>query len=164
MNFLDGITNLTNWMGNVIMPTVAGLFFALAVVRYARGYPHQYIAWSGLMCLMVSGLLRGLETFTSQSGWNNPDTIWVTLRGLVNWTCNVFMPVYAVLQILQGVLAYGGVGHRIYHGSPWIRHFAAAGIGADAFRTAAACRVLRTERCRRYPPKNAMNMSAWRNR
>ena len=53
MNFLDGITNLTNWMGNVIMPTVAGLFFALAVVRYARGYPHQYIAWSGLMCLMV---------------------------------------------------------------------------------------------------------------
>ena len=28
MNFLDGITNLTNWMGNVIMPTVAGLFFA----------------------------------------------------------------------------------------------------------------------------------------
>ena len=118
MNLLNGITNLTNWMGNVIMPTVAGLFFAIAVVRYARGYPHQYIAWSGLMCLMVSGLLRGLETFASQSAWNNPDTIWITLRGLVNWTCNVFMPVYAVLQIVQGVLAYGGVGHRIYHGSP----------------------------------------------
>jgi len=128
MDFLDGITNLTNWMGNVIMPTVSGLFFALAVVRYARGYAHQYIAWSGLMCLMVSGLLRGLETFTSQSGWNNPDTIWITLRGLVNWTCNVFMPVYAVLQIVNGVLAYGGVGHRIYHGSPWVRHFAAAGM------------------------------------
>ena len=28
---------MTNWMGNVIMPTVAGLFFAFAVVRYARG-------------------------------------------------------------------------------------------------------------------------------
>jgi membrane protease YdiL (CAAX protease family) len=51
MNFLNGITNLTNWMANVIMPTLAGLFFALAVVRYARGYAHQYIAWSGLMCL-----------------------------------------------------------------------------------------------------------------
>jgi hypothetical protein len=80
------------------------------------------------MCLMVSGLLRGLETFASQSAWNNPDSIWITLRGLVNWTCNVFMPVYAVLQILQGVLAYGGVGNRLYHGSPWIRHFAAAGM------------------------------------
>ena len=38
---LNGITNLTNWMGNVIMPTVAGLFFALAVIRYARGYPYH---------------------------------------------------------------------------------------------------------------------------
>ena len=67
MTFLNGITNLTNWMGNVIMPTVAGLFFALAVIRYARGYPHQYIAWSGLMCLMISGLLRGIEKFRIQS-------------------------------------------------------------------------------------------------
>src|ERR1035441_10480646 len=91
MTLLNGITHLTNWMGNVIMPTLAGLFFALSVVRYARGYPHQYIAWACLMCLMVSGLLRGLETFASQSAWNNPDTIWITLRGLVNWTCNVFI-------------------------------------------------------------------------
>ena len=103
MTFLNGITNLTNWMGNVIMPTVAGLFFALAVIRYARGYPHQYIAWSGLMCLMISGLLRGIEKFASQAAWNNPDLIWITLLGLVNWTCDVFMPVYAVLQVVQGI-------------------------------------------------------------
>src|SRR5579862_492493 len=31
------------------------------------------------MYLMVSGLLRGLETLASQSAWNNPDTIWITL-------------------------------------------------------------------------------------
>jgi hypothetical protein len=128
MTFLLGITNLTNWMGNVIMPTVAGLFFALAIIRYAQGYSHQYIVWAGLLCLLVSGLLRGLETFASQAQWNNPDIVWTTLRGLVNWLCNVFMPVYAALQLLQGVLAYGGVGHRLYHGMPWIRHFAAAGM------------------------------------
>jgi hypothetical protein len=128
MTFLLGITNLTNWMGNVIMPTVSGLFFALAVIRYARGYAHQYIAWAGLLCLLVSGLLRGLETFASQASWNNPDVVWVTLRGLVNWTCNVFMPVYAAVQLLQGVLAYAGVGQRLYHGMPWLRHFAAAGM------------------------------------
>src|SRR5450756_2328326 len=34
MTFLSGITHLTNWMGNVIMPTLAGLFFARSVVRY----------------------------------------------------------------------------------------------------------------------------------
>ena len=60
MTFLNGITNLTNWMGNVIMPTVAGLFFALAIIRYAKGYSHQYIVWAGFLCLMVSGLVRGL--------------------------------------------------------------------------------------------------------
>ena len=128
MNFLDGITNITNWMGNVIMPTVAGLFFALAIVRYARGYSHQYIAWAGFLCLMVSGLLRGLETFSTQTAWNDPDSVWITLRSVVNWACNVFMPVYAVLQIVQGVLAYGGIGQRLYQGMPWIRHFAAAGM------------------------------------
>jgi len=128
MNFLLGITNLTDWLGNVIMPTVAGLFLALAVVRYARGYAHQYISWAGLLCLMVSGLLRGVETFTQQAAWNNPDLIWITLRGLVNWLCNVFMPVYAAIQVVQGMLAYAGAGQRLYLGMPWLRHFAAAGM------------------------------------
>ncbi|MBV9081863.1 MAG: hypothetical protein JOZ62_04245 [Acidobacteriaceae bacterium] len=128
MTFLNGITNLTNWLGNVIMPTVGGLFFAIAIIRYARGYSHQYIAWAGLMCLMVSGLLRALETFASQTAWNDADVVWFTLRGLVNWMCNVFMPVYAVLQITEGILAYGGIGHRLYPGMPWARHFAAAGM------------------------------------
>ena len=128
MVFLNGITNLTNWMGNVIMPTVAGLFLALGIVRYAKGYSHSYITWAGFLCLMVSGLLRGLEHFAGQAAWNNGDVVWITLRTLVNWLCNVFMPVYAVTQIVAGVLAYGGIGHRIYQGMPWMRHFAAAAM------------------------------------
>ena len=40
---------------------------------------------------MVSGILRGIEKFATQAAWNNPDLIWITLRGLVNWTCNVFL-------------------------------------------------------------------------
>ena len=126
MVFLNGITNLTNWMGNVIMPTLAGLFFALGIIRYAKGYSHSYITWAGFLCLMVSGLLRGLEHSAAQAAWNNGDVVWITLRTLVNWLCNVFMPVYAVIQVVAGVLAYGGVGHRIYPGMPWARHFAAA--------------------------------------
>ena|ERR1700735_4429516 len=90
MNFLDGITNLTDWMGNVIMPTLAALFFALAVLRFAHGQAHTYTPWAGFLCLMVSGILRGIEKFATQAAWNNPDLIWITLRGLVNWTCNVF--------------------------------------------------------------------------
>jgi hypothetical protein len=104
MDFLTGITNLTNWLGNVIMPTLAGLFFAIGILRFAR------------------------EGFAGQAAWNNPDQIWITLRGLVNWTCNVFLPVYAVLQLVQGVLVYGGVGHRVYYGGVWMRHFVVAAL------------------------------------
>ncbi len=60
MNFLTGITNLTSWMGNVIMPTLAALFFALGVLRYAHGQAHTYAPWAGFLCLMVSGVLRGI--------------------------------------------------------------------------------------------------------
>ena len=60
MNFLTGITNLTNWMGNVIMPTLAALFFALGVLRYSHGQAHTYTPWAGFLCLMVSGVLRGI--------------------------------------------------------------------------------------------------------
>ena len=35
--FENGLLNLTNWLGNVIMPTLAGLFFAAAIYRFSKG-------------------------------------------------------------------------------------------------------------------------------
>src|SRR5215469_12293417 len=110
MNFLSGITNLTDWMGNVIMPTLAALFFALGVLRFAHGQAHTYTPWAGFLCLMVSGVLRAIEKFAAQAAWNNPDLIWITLRGLINWTrasCSTpglatgFMPVEHGCGILR---------------------------------------------------------------
>src|SRR5207302_431754 len=83
-----------------IMPIAAALVFALGVLRFAHGQAHTYTPWAGFLCLMVSGVLRGIEKFAAQASWNNPDLVWITLRGLVNWTCNVFLPVYAVLQLI----------------------------------------------------------------
>ena len=124
MTLLNGITHLTNWMGNVIMPTLAGLFFALSVVRYARGYPHQYIAWAGLMCLMVSGLLRMFEKFTGQLGWNNPDLYWNSLLNLVDWFANVILPVYAGMHVAVGALKFGGLfEQQVHHQFSHTRHF-----------------------------------------
>ena len=59
----------------MIMPTLGALFIAIAVIQFARGYHSLYSTWAygGLMCLMVSGLLRMFEKFTGQLGWNNPD-------------------------------------------------------------------------------------------
>ncbi len=129
MDFLTGLTNLTNWFGNVIMPTLAGLFFVVSVLRFSRGGSHQYSMYAGFAALMVSGLLRAIERFALQRAWNDPDAIWITLLGLVNWSANVFLPLYGVLQVVIGVMHFGGMGFRIYPGAPWARHILSAMIG-----------------------------------
>ena len=126
MGFLTGLTNLTNWFANVIMPTLAGLFFVAAVLRFSRQAPYQYSMYAGFAALMVSGILRAIETFSLQRPWNDPDAVWVTLLGLVNWSANVFLPLYGVLQVVIGIMHYGGMGFRIYPGAPWLRHIVAA--------------------------------------
>jgi mannose/fructose/N-acetylgalactosamine-specific phosphotransferase system component IIC len=126
MNFLDGLTNLTNWFGNVIMPTIAGVLLVVSVLRYSRQAPFQYSMYAAFAALMVSGILRAIETFSQQRAWNDPDAIWVTLLGLVNWSANVFLPLYGVLQVVMAILHYGGMGFRIYPGAPWARHVLSA--------------------------------------
>jgi len=126
MSFENGIFNLTNWAGNVIMPTLAGLFFAIALIRAVGPGQHQKWMWAGFLSLMVSGILRALETFSSQAAWDNPDLYWIALMSLVNWVCNVVMPMYGVLQIGLGILHYSGIGFRMYGGGDWMRHFLVA--------------------------------------
>jgi hypothetical protein len=127
MSLENGILNLASWLGNVIMPTMAGLLFAVAIVRYAKGYPWSYSMWAAVAALCVSGLVRGLESLSSQAGWNDPDLIWITLRTIVDWVGNVFLPLFAVSQVVLGVIHYAGVG-RLLPGTAWVRHFSAAGL------------------------------------
>jgi hypothetical protein len=87
MSFTNGILNLTNWAGNVILPTLAGLFFAIAILRFARLEPHAAAMYGGFLCLMASGLLRAMETFASQRAWNDPDVYWMSLVSMVDWIC-----------------------------------------------------------------------------
>ena len=95
MSFYNGILNLTNWAGNVIMPTLGALFIAFAVIQFARGYHHLYSAWAygGLMCLMVSGLLRMFEKFTGQLGWNNRELSAGVRKSEAVASCHPIMPV-----------------------------------------------------------------------
>ncbi len=93
MDFLTGLTNLTNWFGNVIMPTLAGLFFVVSVLRFSRGGSHQYSMYAGFAALMVSGILRAVEilcatTCLERSRRRVGD---VSTR---DWSANVFLPLY----------------------------------------------------------------------
>ena len=107
MSFYNGILNLTNWSGNVILPTLAGLFIAIAIIQFSKGKEYSYAMYGGFMCLMASGLLRAFETFASQRAWNDPNLVWASVASFVDWICNVLLPIYAALQVAAGRITTG---------------------------------------------------------
>ena len=146
--FYNGILNLTNWAGNVIMPTLGGLFIAFAVIQFARGYHHLYSTWAygGLMCLMVSGLLRMFEKFTGQAGWNNPDLYWNSLLNLVDWFANVVLPVYAGMHVAVGAMKFAGLfEHQVHHQFSRVKALHGRDLVPPGLRTTPVGGVLRVE-------------------
>lgn len=126
MSFDGGMLHLTNWAGNVIMPTLAGLFGAAATYRFGKSQPWQHLAWAGMASLMCSGLLRALEGFSNQAGWNDPDRFWLALLTLVNWVGNVLLPVYGALQVVLSVVHFSGLLERMTIGEAWVRNLVTA--------------------------------------
>ena len=126
MSFYNGILNLTNWAGNVIMPTLAGLFFAAAIYHFSKGQAYSHLSWAGFAALMCSGSLRVLEAFAQQAGANDPDRYWISILMLVNWVGNVMLPLYGVLQVAILVTHFAGLMERLTIGEAWVRNLASA--------------------------------------
>ena len=124
---LDGaITNLASWAGNVMMPTMAGGFFAAAAYRFSKGGQFEQLLYGGFASLMCSGMLRALEGFVQHAGPTSADGFWMATMSMVNWVANVILPVFALTQLAAMALHMGGVVSEIYPGSTWIRKFVAA--------------------------------------
>lgn len=126
MSLNGAITNLASWAGNVMMPTVAGMFFAGAVYRYSKSQPVEQLLYGGFASLMCSGTLRALEGFVQNAGPTSADAYWTAVMSLVNYTANVILPMYALTQLAAMAVHMGGVVSEIYPGSTWIRKFIAA--------------------------------------
>jgi hypothetical protein len=122
----NGLLNLTNWLGNIIMPTLAGLFFAAAIYRFSKNTGYQHLAYAGMASLMCSGLLRLLESFSQNGAWNDPDRYWLAILALVNWVGNVALPLYGVGQVVLLVLHFAGLLERLTIGEAWVRNLVAA--------------------------------------
>jgi len=127
MFFDHGVLNLANWMGNVIMPTLAGLFIIIAILEFSKGGEFSHSLYGALACLLVSGLTRAFETFASQRAWNDPDLYWVALTTVINWVGNVILPVYAAVQVVAGALRMG-LFSSLHPASGGLRHLATAGL------------------------------------
>jgi hypothetical protein len=121
-----GILNLTNWLGNFLMPTVAGLFFAAAIWRFSKGMHYQHFSYAGFASLMCSGLLRMLEGFSQNGAWNDPDRYGLAILALVNWVGNVALPLYGIGQIVLMVLHFAGLLERLTVGEVWVRNAVSA--------------------------------------
>jgi hypothetical protein len=126
MSLSSGLLNLTSWMGNVIMPTLAGLFAASAIFQFSKGRNCQHLAYAALASLMCSGLLRAMESFSNQASWNDPDRYWISILTLVNWVGNVLLPLYGALQVVLAVAHYSGLLERMTIGEAWVRNLVAA--------------------------------------
>src|SRR5512146_832226 len=127
MSLDSGMLHLANWVGNVMMPTIAALFIIMAILQFSRGHEFSHAMYGALACLMVSGLTRALETFASQAAWDNPDVYWIALTSLINWIGNVILPVYAAAQVAAGALRMG-MFSCVHPTSGWLRHFLAAAL------------------------------------
>ena len=127
MSFDHGILNLANWVGNVIMPTLAAVFIIVEILQFSKGREFSHSMYGALACLMVSGLTRAFETFATQRAWNSPDVYWMALVTTINWVGNVILPVYAAAQVALGALRIGMFSF-IHPTSSWLRHFLAAGL------------------------------------
>jgi hypothetical protein len=127
MSFDHGMLNLANWVGNVIMPTLAAVFIIAAIIEFSKGREFSHSMYGALACLMVSGLTRAFETFASQRAWNSPDVYWMALVTMIDWVGNVILPVYAAAQVAIGALRIGMFSY-IHPTSSWMRHFLAAGL------------------------------------
>ena len=127
MSFDHGILHLANWLGNVIMPTLAAAFIIIAILQFSKGQEFAHSMYGALACLMVSGLTRAFETFASQGAWNNPDLYWLSIVTLINWVANVILPVYAASQVAAMALRLG-VFSLVHPTSGWLRHFVTAAL------------------------------------
>jgi hypothetical protein len=125
MTFDHGILNLANWVGNVLMPTLAAGFIIIAILQFSKGHEFGHSMYGALAALMISGLTRAFETFASQAAWNNPDLYWLSIVTLINWVANVILPVCAASQVAAMALRLG-VSPLVHPTSGWLRHFVTA--------------------------------------
>lgn len=127
MSFDNGILHLANWMGNVIMPTLAAAFIIIAILQFSKGQDFSHGMYGALACLLVSGLARAFETFASQAAWNSPDLYWITVKALIDWVANVILPVYAAAQVASMALRLG-IFSLVHPTGGWLRHFVTAAL------------------------------------
>jgi hypothetical protein len=123
-----GLIQMASYLGNVILPVIAGLCLCKGVYDLAhKASSGEHYVTAALACLLASGFVRLAEHFTGAST-TNQDQYYQALLSLTNWIANVILPIYAAVDLLRGILSLsnGGMFEFTSLGGNVGRHFLVA--------------------------------------
>jgi hypothetical protein len=119
---------MAEWLGYLILPALAALCVVIGVVSYHQRKDGGRYITAAVLCLMGPASAQLINAFvTNTPGTGAHDTYYNAILNLINWVGNVIMPMFAVLNVIRGVLALGGFMERFNIGEDWVRYFIIAG-------------------------------------
>jgi hypothetical protein len=103
-SFDTALTSMASYIGNVIMPAAAGITLCIGIYNLAhKAKSGERYLTATMACLLISGFIRMVEYFSKQQ--TGQDQFYVSFLTMTNWTGNVIMPMYAVINIIRAGLS-----------------------------------------------------------
>jgi len=106
-SFLTGIEGLAEWLGYLILPTLAGFCIVMAIYNYKEGQNGERNMVAAILCLMGPAcalLVSAWVTKGAPSTAPGADGYSGALMNALNWVGNVLMPLLAAYNVVRGVL------------------------------------------------------------
>lgn len=126
-SFLGGLQHLVQWMGNLILPTLAGLCVIIAIYEYSQRRDGERYFVAALLCLLGPACAQLVYSFVTRTPPSGGADVYASgLINAVNWLGNVILPIFAAYNVIRGVLVMGGFMERFTIGDDWTRYFIVA--------------------------------------
>jgi hypothetical protein len=106
-NFLTGLQGLTEWLGYLILPTLAGFCVVMAIKDYRDGKNGERSMIAAILCLMGPAcalLISAWVTKAPAAPAPATDALSGALMNASNWLGNVILPLFAAYNVARGVL------------------------------------------------------------
>jgi hypothetical protein len=126
-SFLNGLQGMAMWFGDLVLPALAALCIIIAIYQYSQRQNGERYITAAILCLMgpaIAQLIEAFVTKTPASGGH--DQYYNGLLNAINWIGNVIMPMFAVINIVRGILTLGGFMEQFTIGDDWVRYFIVA--------------------------------------
>jgi peptidoglycan/LPS O-acetylase OafA/YrhL len=108
-SFLTGIEGLTEWLGYLILPTLAGFCIVMAIYAYREGLNGERHMVAAILCLMGPAcalLISAWITKGAPSTAPGADGYAGALMNALNWVGNVIMPLAAAYNVARAILQH----------------------------------------------------------